>query len=116
MNKPMSLQRGSSLGVNMGTLVIESMPAAIKQSIEPDITTCVAKCNACCDDPLCRSTEVPAPTRAKTRRESRVAGLLADLADAAQDHVGDGPRVRTGALDQRVHDLNGQRRYAMRRR
>src|SRR6202163_500587 len=43
----------------IGTRVIDSTPAAMTQSMLPDITACAAKCSACCDEPHCRSIEVP---------------------------------------------------------
>jgi hypothetical protein len=43
----------------IGTRVMPSTPAAITTSMVPDITACAAKCSACCDEPHCRSTEVP---------------------------------------------------------
>ncbi len=36
-----------------------STPAAMTQSIVPDITACAAKCSACCDEPHCRSMVTP---------------------------------------------------------
>jgi hypothetical protein len=50
---------GSVDGRPIGTRVMLSTPAAMTMSIEPAITACAAKCSACCDDPHCRSTEVP---------------------------------------------------------
>ncbi len=36
-----------------------STPAAMTQSIVPDITAWAAKCTACCDEPHCRSMVTP---------------------------------------------------------
>jgi hypothetical protein len=36
-----------------------STPAAMTQSIVPDMTAWAAKCSACCDEPHCRSIVTP---------------------------------------------------------
>ena len=59
MYVPMPFFCGSADGVNIGTRVMLSTPPAITQSIVPDITACAAKCSACCDEPHCRSSDVP---------------------------------------------------------
>ena len=43
----------------IGTRLMLSIPAAITTSYAPAITPCAAKCSACCDDPHCRSIDVP---------------------------------------------------------
>src|SRR5262245_38048481 len=48
-----------SMDAPIGTLVMFSTPAAITMSYAPASTPCAAKCSACCDDPHCRSTDVP---------------------------------------------------------
>src|SRR5215472_6025769 len=56
---PKPFLAGSCEDRPIGTRVIDSTPAAITTSIAPDITACAAKCSACCDEPHCRSIEVP---------------------------------------------------------
>src|ERR1700727_975781 len=56
---PKPLLAGNCEERPIGTRVIDSTPAAITQSMVPDITACAAKCSACCDEPHCRSIEVP---------------------------------------------------------
>jgi hypothetical protein len=59
MYVPSPALAGSALGVNIGTRVMLSTPAAITASIAPLITACAAKCSACCDEPHWRSMLVP---------------------------------------------------------
>ena len=89
----------------IGTRVMFSTPAAITTSYAPAITPCAAKCAACCDEPHWRSIDVPTTVSGKPGRERGVAtdvdGLVADLHDAAHDHVLDERRVDARAVDER---------------
>ena len=71
---------GSAEGVNIGTRVMLSTPAAITASMLPDITAWAAKCSACCEEPHCRSSEVPGTDSG--RREASTA-LRATLVDCS---------------------------------
>ena len=50
---------GNCVDSPIGTRLMLSTPAAMTTSIAPDITACAAKWIACCDEPHCRSTDVP---------------------------------------------------------
>ena len=90
----------------IGTRVMFSTPAAITTSYAPAITPWAAKCAACCDEPHWRSIVVPTDRLGEAGRERRVAtdvdGLVADLHDAAHDHVLDERRVEAVAVDERL--------------
>src|SRR3546814_11661907 len=45
------------VALNIGTRVIDSIPAATTTSCVPDMTACAANWIACCDDPHCRSID-----------------------------------------------------------
>src|SRR3546814_14824098 len=45
------------VALNIGTRVIDSIPAATTTSCVPDMTACSANWIACCDDPHCRSID-----------------------------------------------------------
>ena len=89
-----------------------STPAAITTSYAPAITPCAAKCSACCDDPHWRSTVVPGTDSGKPAASSGVAAdverLLADLHDAAHDHVVDERGIEVVALDERRSTCGGE--------
>ena len=89
-----------------------STPAAITMSYAPAITPCAAKCAACCDEPHWRSTVVPTVVSGKPGGERRVAAdvdaLLADLHDAAHDHVLDQRGVDAVAVDERLEHVRGE--------
>ena len=95
----------------IGTRLMFSTPAAITTSYAPAITPCAAKWGACWDEPHCRSTVVPTglgEAGGKRGVAADVHGLVADLHDAAHDHVLDERRVDPGALDERVKRVRGQ--------
>ena len=96
----------------IGTRVMFSTPAAITTSYAPAITPCAAKCAACCDEPHWRSTVVPTVDLGEPGGERGVAAdvdaLLADLHDAAHDHVLDEGGVEVVALDERSQRVGGE--------
>ena len=66
----------------IGTRVIDSTPAAITQSMVPDITACAAKCSACCDEPHCRSIEVPGTLSGSFEAMMALRAMLLDCSPA----------------------------------
>ena len=102
----------SAIDAPIGTRVMTSTPAAMTMSYAPAITPCAAKCADCCDEPHWRSTVVAGTVSGKPGGEHGVAadvrGLLADLHDAAHDHVVDQRGVELVALDERLQRLGGE--------
>src|SRR3954469_21753762 len=66
----------------IGTRVIDSTPAAITQSMVPDITAWEAKCSACCDEPHCRSIEVPGTVSGSLEAMMALRATLLDCSPA----------------------------------
>ena len=96
----------------IGTRLIDSTPPATTTSAWPLITVAAAKAHG-----LLGGAALPVDRRARHRLrpaggEHRVAAdverLLADLADAAPEHVVDHGRVEPGALDQGVEHGGGE--------
>ena len=48
----------------------------------PDITACAAKCSACCDEPHCRSTEVPGTLSGSFEAMMALRAMLLDCSPA----------------------------------
>ncbi|MCY1220328.1 hypothetical protein D9M72_323380 [compost metagenome] len=91
----------------MGTCVMLSTPAAITMSMLPDITAGPEM------QRLLRGAALAINRGSRhglgqAGSQHRVAGLLASLADAAQDHVFDQDRIRAAARDQRIEHLGGE--------
>ena len=76
------------------------------------MTPWAAKCAACWDEPHWRSTVVPTTDSGKPGGEGGVAAdvdrLVADLHDAAHDHVLDQGGVELVALDERTERVGGE--------
>ena len=76
------------------------------------MTPWAAKCAACWDEPHWRSTVVAGHRLGPAGGEDGVAAdvdaLLADLHDAAHDHVVDESGIEVVALDERLEHLGGQ--------
>jgi len=66
----------------IGTLVIDSTPAAITISMLPAITACAAKCNACCDEPHWRSIEVAGTLSGSFEAITALRAMLLDCSPA----------------------------------
>ena len=90
--------RPASSDEPIGTRVMLSTPAAITTSYAPAITPCAAKCSACCDEPHCRSIDVPGTVSGKPAASSALRPMLSACSptcdDAAHDHVVDHARDR----------------------
>ena len=98
----------SVLGLNIGTRVIDSTPAAMTTSIAPDITAWAAKCSACWVSALAihRSARHGVGQGRGQHRIARDIGrLLPDMADAAKDDVFDECRISVRTSQQAVEDL-----------
>ena len=67
---------GPCMVMPIGTSVMCSTPAAITTSYAPAITPWAAKWAACCDDPHCRSTEVPATDSGKPAARAALRAML----------------------------------------
>jgi len=100
------------MALEIGIMDMHCTPPATMTSDVPLITAWAAKCTACCDEPHCRSMVVPTVVSGETGGQRGVAGdvdaLLADLHDAAHDHVLDECRVDPVALDDRAQHLRRQ--------
>ena len=97
----------------IGTRLIDSTPPATTTSYWPLTRPAAAKCTDCWLEPHCRSTVTPGTRLRPAGGEHGVAGdvegLLADLADAAPDHVVDLGRVgQACALGERVEHVRRQ--------
>ena len=96
----------------IGTRDMLSIPAAITTSYAPAITPCAAKCNACCDDPHCRSIDVPGTVSGNPAASTALRPMLSAWSptcdDAAHDHVVDERRIEVVALDERAQRVRGQ--------
>ena len=95
-----------------GTRLMTSTPPATTTSCWPDITACTAKSSACWLEPQAPVDGGPGnafrPTGGQHRIAADVAGLVADLGDAAPHHVVDDLGTDAGAFHELVEDDRGQ--------
>jgi len=88
-----------------------STPAAITTSMAPDITACAAKCSACCDEPHCRSIEVPGTLSGNFEAITALRATLWTVrrpASRSHDDVFDLRGIGAGALHQRIQHGSGE--------
>ncbi len=109
---PKPFLAGSETASPIGTRVMPSTPAAITTSMVPDITACAAKCSACCDEPHCRSTDVPGTLSGSFEAMTALRATLLDCSPAcitqpmmtSSTWAGSAP----DAIDQRIQHRCGE--------
>ena len=96
----------------IGTRVMTSTPAAMTMSLAPAMTAWAAKWAACWEEPHWRSIGGADDRLGEAGGQGGVAAhveaLLADLHDAAHDHVLDEGGIEVGAGDERPEGLGGE--------
>ncbi len=111
--EPDGFTRTGPIDEPIGTRLIDSTPPATTRSYWPLTRPAAAKWTDCWLEPHWRSTVTPGTDCGQPAAEHGAAGdverLLADLADAAPDHVVDLGRVgQPGALRERVEHVRRQ--------
>src|SRR5664279_1815576 len=89
----------------IGTRVIDSTPAAITISMDPDITACAAKCNACCDEPHWRSIEVPGTLSGSFEAMMALRAMLLDCSPACITQPMMTSSIWSGAAPDQIEDV-----------